>query len=234
MPEQVSPEVEAFVAQLFPVARIIPLHPLQRQPNAVAYSDRYVMVLAAKTPETALRKFQTVATLISEPHNTLVRIQRNNETQTYTLYVHTDDPRKREWAIVSFPELAADFVTDEKGQVTFQLPNDQIPANWEALKGILRLPVAEFHLSADQLAQIARHHSLSLEETANSDYAMQLSSAQGALRLAVAPRHRDAPEMTKAVIKGTEGKVLLIGLHTGKGRFVLDPLPQELTIRLYC
>jgi hypothetical protein len=229
-PREAAPQVQRLVNALFPLPHIMPLQPFQPKLEAISFGDGYTTVLAAMSPATP-RRFQTVATFAAEPQNTLVRITHDNLTDAFKLYVLADDPRKREWAIVYFPQLAADFVTDDKGQVAFQLSAHARPENWAALEAVLRLPIAEAHPALDRLQQNSAPQSF---ETTAADYAVVLSYADKMLTFAVRSIKPHAQIIQRVVVTTTAGQTFLITLHDGKGGLNLDALPETLTLRLYC
>jgi hypothetical protein len=229
-PCEVAPQVRGLVEALFPPPRVIPLLPFQPKLEAVSFGDGYTTVLAAMSPA-APRRFQTVATFAAEPQNTLVRITHDNVTDVFKLYVLADDPRKREWAIVSFPQLAADFVTDDKGRVSFQLSGQARPENWAVLEAILRLPIAEVHLALDRLQQNSAPPFL---ETTAADYAVSLSYADKILTIAVRSMKTQAQVIQRVAVQATSGPTFLVTLRDGKGELNLDALSETLTLRLYC
>jgi hypothetical protein len=229
-PPEVAPQVLALVEALFPLPHIIPLQPFQPKLEAISFGDGYTTVLAAMSPA-APRRFQTVATFAAEPQNTLVRITHDNVTDVFKLYVLADDLHKREWAIVSFPKLAADFVTNDKGQVAFQLSAQARPENWAALEAVLRLPVAEAQLDLTRLQQNAAPPFL---ETTAADYAVTLSHADKILAIAVRSMKPHAQAIQRVVVQATSGQTFLVALRDGKGDLNFDALTETLTLRLYC
>lgn len=229
-PHEAAPQVQALVDALFPLPHVISLQPFQPKLEAISFGDGYTTVLAAMSPTTP-RRFQTVATFAAEPQSTLVRIMHDNAADIFKLYVLADDPYKREWAIVSFPQLAADFVTDDKGQVAFQLSAHARPENWAALEAILRLPIAAAHLALDRLQQ---HSSPQFLETMAADYAIALSYADKTLTIAVRSMKSNSQVIQRVVAKTTTGQTFLMTLRDGKGDLNLDALPETLTLRLYC
>jgi hypothetical protein len=231
--DTVSPPVEALVGKLFPAASIIPLYSFRPQHKAELFDSRYTTVLAAMSLDAPRLRFATVATLASEPQKILVRILLDNEANTFKLYVLADEPRKREHAIVSFPSLAVDLATDEKGQVTFELSKAQMPENWATLEAVLRLPLVKFHLTSDQLMSSSRQAPLLLHETSGPDCSLSLVYENKTLTLAAHPRSEES-KINLAMIEGDNDKMFLIVLRESKGSIALEPLPQELVIRLYC
>jgi len=225
--DEVSPQVDEFVAARFPGARIIPLHPFRPELDQVYAGDGYTVVLAAMSHEPPAPRFQTVATLASVQKDTLLRILRDNVTNTFRLYILSGDRRKREHAIISFPELALDFVADEKGQVTFALAEKAVPEDWEALKSVLRLPICEVCLRAEQLQQ----NPLRLEK---ADEVIDLAYNHEALTLEVRPCRPEAPVSTLAVMQTAAGQIFFVNLYEGRGACRLDHLPETLTVRFYC
>lgn len=229
-PREVSPKVQAGIEALFPLPHFIPLHPFRPKMETIAFGDGYTTVLAAMSPETP-RRFQTVATFAAEPQNTLVRITHDKVTDVFKLYVLADEPRKREWAIVSFSQLAADFVTDDKGQVAFQLSGQARPENWAALEAVLRLPIADAHPALDRLRQNSSLQSL---ETTAGDYVVALSYADKMLTIAVRSMRPQVQVIHRVVVQTTSGQTFLVTLRDGRGDLNLDALPETLTLRLYC
>jgi hypothetical protein len=229
-PPEVAPQMQALVDALFPLPHIIPLQPFQPKLDTISFGDGYTTVLAAMSPATP-RRFKTVATFAAEPQNTLVRITHDNVTDVFKLYVLADDPRKREWAIVSFPQLAADFVTDDKGQVAFQLSAHARPENWAALEAVLRLPIVETHLPLDRFQQSSAPQFL---ETTAADHAVALSYADKILTIVAHATKPHAQVIQRVVVKTAAGQIFLATLRNGKASLNLDALPEALTLRLYC
>jgi hypothetical protein len=147
--EEILPQIDEQMEALFFRARLVPLYPFRPVPDKVYAGDEYTGVLAAMSDEPPAPRFQTVATLASAQKDTLLRILRDNETNAFRLYIHAENRRQREHAIISFPELGMDFIADEKGQVTFKLAEQAVPADWETVKSVLRLPIHEISFRAE-------------------------------------------------------------------------------------
>jgi hypothetical protein len=227
--KEILPQVDERVKVFFPGARLIPLYPFRPVLDKVYAGDEYTVVLAAMSPEPPAPRFQTVATLVSAQKDTLLRILRDNAANAFRLYILAENRRQRENAIISFPELALDFITDEKGQAIFKLAEDAVPADWEAVKSVLRLPIREISLRVEQL----QHNALTLDEAA-TDHIIKIACTDDALTLELLPRRPDAPPIALAAIEGTAEQKFLMTLRDGKSSLRLDPLPETLTIRFYC
>ena len=232
--DKVSPQVEKWIAGHFPRARVIPLYPFRPEPNASFARNAHVVVLAAMTHASPAPRFQTVATLASAQKDVLLRLLRDNETDSYRLYILSDDPCQRKHAVVSFPDLALEVVTDDKGQAQFQLSDDKAPKSWDSLPSVLRLPVCEIRISAEQLRHAASTDSLTIEESAVTEYAIRISYSDNTLALEAQPRRQEVLEIALAVIQGGDDQTLAIPLRGGKGSVHLAPLPEMLTFCLYC
>ncbi len=210
--------------KIIPSATTIRLIPFRPRPDMHTLHGRYTTVLAAMTPRTLARGFdETVATLASEPENTLVRIRREGDAHAYRLYVHTEDPHKREVVLISLPDIG-EFVTDDRGQVGFELQPAMEPRDWSQIEGLLRIPVATVTFGRNDLPlekSIAytkgeNDHHCTIEVTNNGDL----------IRVRVYDEGNPALPAV-ALVKTPSDAVLSILIHgagefpAGEGDFVL-------------
>jgi len=232
---KVSPQWEAWLAEHFPRAHVIPLHPFRPEPEeSCAYSANAV-VLAAMTrrSRSSGTRFQTVATLASRQQDVLLRILRDNESDTYRLYVLSHDPRQRRHAVISFPDLPLEVATDENGQARFQLAGDMASRKWESLNSILRLPVCEVRVPVEQLRQAAPPDFVTIGEANAPEYAIRISYADNLLELEVRPRRQETPDSELAVVRCANDQTSATALQGGRGRVPLASLPEIVQICFY-
>lgn len=222
-----SLQVEQWLQKHSALGRQVVLHPFRPQREVLHASDGYTVVLAALTHEPPALRFQTVATFTSAGQNVLLRILRDNASDCFRLYLLADPQSRRAHALVSFPALALEVLTDEKGRAAFTLAAHAIPKDWEAVQIVLRFPVHDLQLHTATLGQNA----VVREEAA---HVITLAHVQGILTLEALPQKANTPVCCFAAITAANGQVLGVALHDGKAVLALAPLPETLTLRFYC
>ncbi|MCS3748931.1 hypothetical protein GGQ19_000082 [Salinibacter ruber] len=106
-------------------------------------------VLAAETgaPETRMHtgegRFSVLAVLEAEEEDLLVRVIWDKDTRQARLYVLSELPERRAHALVSFPSLGLDLITDEEGCREFNVPLRISQKHWAGTRAVVRRPVAE-------------------------------------------------------------------------------------------
>jgi hypothetical protein len=220
------PRVRKLVDDAFPAGNVIALHPFRYTPDMPSHRPEYTTVLAAMTESATTQRFSPVATYASEQEKAVLRILHDNVEDVFKMYLQTDEPRKREFSMVSFPELPAELVTDNAGHVEFKLPPESQPAAWDALHPVLHIPAEIAELTADQIQGGVRTIELQ-GGTLRSVY------HDGALELEIQQTRSERPRFTHALVKDPDKPGTLVYIGSGRGRCQLDPLPQVLVIRLY-
>jgi len=223
--------IDRLMVGLFPSGYIIPLHPFLYTPGPQQPDDRYTTVLAAMTDEKGGQRFHTVATLTSESQGTVVRMVYDRSEESFKLYVHSDDPQKREYAIISVPEIGADFVTDKKGQVTFRTADKSLQRGLGSLSGVLLTVVTTLSVAAADFKQAQPSDDLAVTQT-DGKHSVRLTYNNGLLNVAVQSRDHHLP-ITRVLVQLSEDRALLVALKDGTGGCGLDDLPPRLTLRLY-
>jgi len=219
--------VDRFVRALFQAPNIIPLHPFVYQPDAEPFDSGYTTILAAMSVETARQRFETVATLFSGREKILVQVMHDRESDSFKLYVQSDDPRKRSYSIVSLPELPIELVTDQRGHVSFSLREDLRPKNWSSLNAVLHTPIAEVSLSEREL------HS-PIERRTESGHVLSLSLVNGVLTVDVDSPEPRGPKVTRVLLSSEETQSRLVMLHDETNRCAINDVPEMFVLRLYC
>lgn len=134
-----APQVEDFVDELFaeetPPA-VVQVHPFQSDRS----SPSTVMAAATSTSAPS-RRFSVLATLAAAEEDVLVRVIGDAEEGQGRLYVLSDRDEQCAHAVVSFPDFGLDLVTDENGRLTFDLPADVEPEEWEQASAVVRRPL---------------------------------------------------------------------------------------------
>jgi hypothetical protein len=217
-----SPAVDEFVSGLYPVIELSHYTVQSEETPKV-----YLTVLAAMTAVQESDRFVSVATLASEEQNAVVRILEDKSTSRLKIYVITDDPTRRSHAILSIPELSADFVTDSRGQLEVKFPK----SNWQQLKGLLRLAVSHYELSPDDTRRINTDGGISV---IGSLHRIILSYRDRMLELYIEEKKSYGPKLNLAVITGDNGVTYFIPLKEGRGTCSIRSLPASITLRLYC
>ncbi len=220
--DRTPPEVDEFVAGLYPV---IPISNINiREPQEPAM---YVTVLAAMSAARGNDRFRSVATLASEEQRAVVRILQDNSTNKLRMYVITDDPGKRSYALLSFPEISADFVTDRNGQIEVDFPH----SNWNHMKGVLRLAVAEHNVETQNLLNENGGNYTDLNGGLHS---VSVAYQDKKLHITTSKKKNYAPDLNIAVVSGENDLTYFIPLQNGTGECVIASLPESLALRLYC
>lgn len=225
-----SPDaVPRMMEAILPTPRVIRLHPYHAKPHAGALNSSYTTVLAAMTVKShAPQLNETVATLASEPEQTLVRIRREGREHSYRMYVLADDPRKRDCVVVSLPAVG-EFVTDQNGQVSFEIGASDEPVDWGQVEGFLKLPVAvfSFHAADLPLAHAIRHNA----GKGTEEYVVELDVDDG--RLCIRVRGGEGSNIpTTALLKMASGISVATLVH-GTGEIALKGEEGSLMLRLY-
>lgn len=220
--ENVTSEVDEFVAGLYPVIPISAFNVQEHREPKV-----YMTVLAAMSATQGSDRFRSVATLASEEQQAVVRILQDNSTKRLRIYIITDDPPKRSHAVLSFPEISADFVTDSRGQIEV----DYVPSNWKDMKGVLRLTVAEHSIPAQNLNYDNGGGDTQVD---GGLHAVAVTYRDNKLHITTLKKKHYAPDLNVAVISGEKDVNYFIPLRNGKGECMISSLPESLMVRLYC
>jgi hypothetical protein len=205
---------------------VFPLKPLYSRD---IYNRGYITVLAAMTPTKDIGRFKTVVTLAAEREKTLVRIIRDTQTGAYKFYVLTENPERKAYALLSFPEISTDFVTDERGQLEVDIDTVNDDDMWASLSGVLRLSIAEAEISTDESAQ-----NLISTKTKEDLYSLSLRLDSGKFSCTVVPQKAYAPPVSIAVLCSERDQPRLILLRNGMGECTISATASVKTIRLYC
>jgi hypothetical protein len=227
-----SPAVERFIKKHFPDYYITYLYPLKIDSFSTMPDDGYTTVLAAMSSKKSKQRFETITTFASEQKNMLVRILFDKTTNIFMLYVLSDELGKCQFAIITFSSIPAEFVTNEKGQVSFNLPDNEIPDNWDNLECIIRSPVAKYQLSVNIINQILASNTFVTCKTTSNEYEILLSYLDNILSIEVKPLN-NFPPITRVVLEGKDLMPFLIMMQDGKGRCNIERIPEESVIRLY-
>jgi hypothetical protein len=213
--------VECFVESLNPVIPIVNLDARKhREPGM------YMTVLAAMSAALESDRFQSVATLASEKQQAIVRILQDNSTQKLRFFVITDDPRKRSHALLSFPEISADFVTDRWGQLEVEFPHLQ----WDQIRGFLRIAVGIHTINTQNLTgrNGGKYYDLNGEL-----HTVSVAYQDKKLHIITSRKKNFTPDLNIAVISGENDNSYFISLQNGAGECTIPLLPESLTLRLY-
>lgn len=134
-----SARVEQFVDDLFGASST---STVEVRPFRPPSGPRPTVLAAATRTDSDDRRFSVLTTLAAEQEEVLVRVLGDHETGEGRVYVLTGASAGPAHAIVSFPELGMDLVTDADGRQTFALPSAVDRGDWEDAVAVVRQPVA--------------------------------------------------------------------------------------------
>lgn len=219
--EALNARVAAFANVLFPeeaFRRLVPIRQVSgRRPG--------VTVLAAVSDRPANR-FETVCTLAAPDHSVLLRIVHDDKSGEHRLYVLSKESPDRAHALVTFPDLGLQFVTDERGRTVFEMPpaGEQYP--WVDAQATFSIPVAVETLRPAALGT-ETHRALP------SGHELHLSSVEGTLRVEVSYPEPGLVRLGHAVLATPEDD-LLCALDEGtQAEWSLGPDVDTVILRLY-
>jgi hypothetical protein len=107
------------------------------------------IVLAAMSPQVQ-RRFVRLATLYSEQDGVIVRLLRDEKEHVLELYLNTREPLRAP-AVVEFPQLNFEIVTNEKGRANFTPPGEIDSSVWSDISAVVHLPVRKIKIHLDDL-----------------------------------------------------------------------------------
>lgn len=222
---------ERFLNSLGPPPNIIVFRPfvyrLERTPRSTT-------VLAALTDEPT-RRFHTVATLASEEQRALIRITHDRTEDTFTLSVHSSDRVITDHAIVSFPELPAEFVTNAGGRVVFSLPASADAKKLGSSSCILASAVAEFRIPGEDTARPGEGTVSEFRPSrGDSRFRLRISRAgeRMSLEIGIAGEGND-PGIRRALVSPEGHGNILLDLEMGRAMCDRAADIPGTTIRLY-
>lgn len=254
-----DPRVDAFVDSLFEStetgarenekAPVIPVHPhrsgRQARPTVLAADA------PAAVPNESEKRFVDLASLSSDDEKILVRILGDRKTghgRLYVLSVSGDDTRTGEaHAVVSFPELGRDIVTDGEGRASFDLagiddgPGDLAQGSlkkWAEVSAVVRRPVAATELRPSETATLPETDPSSREGSSSVDPSVEEMSSRVICRhrgdqLGVTLEREDSGGPVLLGVSSPEGGAFLVSLRTGTPAPVPVPDERRLVLRLY-
>ncbi len=114
-------------------------------------SLRAPIVLAA-TSASVQERFTRLATLYSEEEGFLVRILSDEKEKKLDLYLHTRTPL-REPAIVEFPKLGIEIITDKKGRASFPDSKKIDYSVWSDTNALVHIPFAKSKIQMEELVR---------------------------------------------------------------------------------
>jgi hypothetical protein len=132
-------QVEEFVSRLRDKERVVKLIPFRFIPDAAEFGDRVMTVLAAQSEPKDEYQYSSVCTLISKDERVLVRILKDNNRQSYRLFLVARDRPASSHATIRFPALGF-TVTIQPGsaQADIKLPPEIRGIDWTSIAAELR------------------------------------------------------------------------------------------------
>lgn len=217
-----APQVEAFVDELFAddgtpsVVQVRPFRAERSSPSTV--------LAAATTASSSDRRFSVLSTLAADEEDVLVRVVGDWKAEQGRVYVLSDRKEQRAHAVVSFPAFGLDLVTDADGRLTFDLPDDVAPAEWEEATAAVRRPLTTERLAPES----------TLNVDGPRDVPIRCRRTDGTLTVAVPERESGAlPSLMTTEPVGVETERTLLRLAPGETHRHDLHADGDLRIRLY-
>ena len=131
--------VEDFISGLGNRGRVIKLTPFRFVPDPAELGDRVMTVLAAQSEPKNEYQYSTVCTLVSKDERALVRILKDNDRQSYRLFLMARDRPRASRATVHFPVLGLSVtVQPDSTQADLELPSGTREVDWPSVVAELR------------------------------------------------------------------------------------------------
>lgn len=214
-------------------SNVIELHPFKPQLGLEAVNSQYLTVLAAMSNQPAQQRYQTVSTLASEKDKALVRIMYDRTEVRYHLYVNTKDPRQCRHAIISFPALSTDFVTDGDGKVSFPAAQQMREKDWSSTECVLLTAIVEYQLRSEEIQRLCNLQTVLIEREDNVSRSLKLEYSETTLHVHVTNLDNSHPGITRALVRTSAQEKILVYLENGDGTCRMASPLQELTLLLY-
>jgi hypothetical protein len=133
-------KVDEFVTGLLGQPAIIELQPFRFTPDPDEFGEHVMTVLAAKSESPSNYKYSSICTLVSRDEQILVRVLKDNDTQTYRVFLITKRGMPMLNATIRFPALNLTIsVSSDTRQAEFSLPPTQSGIDWTNIVAELRL-----------------------------------------------------------------------------------------------
>lgn len=242
-----TPRTAAFVNALFPGEAVRHLYPVRQ----VSEHRSTVTVLAAVTERPANR-FETLCTLAASDQSILVRIVHDEKNDQHRLYVLAKDPADRAHALVDFPDLGLQFVTDRRGRTVFDMPPTGERYPWADAQATFSVPVAVETLRLSALCTDERgaderdagragprtDDAAAATRALPSGHRLHLTCAGGILRVEVVYPEAGLLRLGQAVLSGPGGERLCVLDEDARARWAVpapdgEAVPETVTLRLY-
>jgi len=225
LPFSASPTLQGLLESLKPPATVFHLQPFQRWKQGDVRPVRRTTVLAASSDTLSVTRYHRLGVLSSEEEGVVLRLIYDAQENVVDVFLVSSEPRKRQHAIVSFPVLHLECVTDVEGRGRIPQGKEMREASWATQYAVVRLPMCEITLPASgQLHQTIgdpESHTViaSVEETEVSFRITTLA--------------RQARPITTALISDDRTPAVIVPLADGRGSAPRDPSPSRLVLRLY-
>ncbi len=221
-------KIGEFIGEMFKTATVIPLVPFHAGPSPETAGSKYTTVLAAMTTPQHKYRFHTIATYASQSENTVLRVTHDKKTETLRLSVQSLEMDQGAYSIVSFSELASDFVTDENGSVVVGLNDSLMHTEWNTLKPVLHLKVLEFPVAPQKLLSASNERPLVCISGVDAMTTVQVY-VEGEELVIIA----ETSQYTRALVDFSGRHKVLVHLESGTGRCAMDRSATEIRICLY-
>jgi hypothetical protein len=132
-------QVEEFISRLRDRERVIKLTPFRFIPDPAEFGDRVMTVLAAQSEWKNEYQYSSVCTLVSKDERALVRILKDNDRQSYRLFLMARDRPASSRATVRFPALGFTVtIQPDSAQADIKLPSEIQEIDWTSIAAELR------------------------------------------------------------------------------------------------
>ncbi|HKI45247.1 MAG TPA: hypothetical protein VKA08_07960 [Balneolales bacterium] len=191
-------------------AFVIPLVPYKTFQMASMHTP---IVLAAMSSQVQ-RRFVRLATLYSEQEGVIVRLLRDEQENVVELYLNTREPLKAP-AIVEFPQMNFEIVTNEQGRANFTPPGEMDTSAWSDTSAVVHLPVRKTKIHLDDL----RSGKKTVEKisTGKNGLVVEFRVRSDQLLVHCLSKHTSAESVNYLLLSTPDKRSCLLNLNHGMG-----------------
>lgn len=225
LPFSSSPALQSLIESVRPPPTVFALRPFQRWAAGEGGHARRTTILAAASDVMSTARYRRLGVLSSEEEGVVLRLIYDAQEDLVDVFLISSESRKRQHAIVSFPVLHLECVTDREGKSRFRGVKQVRDIAWATQYAVVRLPICEVPLPLEGEAR----HAVGEPES------HMLSATVDAMRvsLAITPLQKQARPITTALLSDEGTQLSIVNLENGCGSVPVVGSPSQLVLRLY-
>jgi hypothetical protein len=225
LPFSASRSLQGLVESLRPPATVFDLRPFQRWGPGTARPVRRTTILAAASDTISATRYHRLGVLSSEEEGVVLRLIYDAHNDVVDVFLIASEPRKREHAIISFPVLHLECVTDLEGKSRFRGVKEVREIEWATQYAVVRLPMCEIALrpSGETRQSIGEPESHLVTATVDA----------ASVSVWISPLAKQTRPITTALLTDNGNIVSTIHLADGRGSVPLDGSSSRLILRFY-